>query len=263
MRKKIVTILSVALVGTFITGCHIEIGSSRRSTKNSISIAGDVNETISIDGVSNLNLDIGVSDIDIYVVDGNEVKIERVCRGKVYGELNIDKDGDTINIIEEGVKTKLNNISHKNSLKIGVPKEFKGNLELDYGVGDCNIEALTFNDAEISSGVGTLEINNLICNDFSLEQGVGDSDITLEKSGEIQIEGGVGKTELYIKEVGGNLTYEGGVGDADIYIPKNSPVRFETESGLGKCKVKAETSGENTYVYDLSVGMGNINVDNR
>ena len=63
-------------------------------------------------------------------------------------------------------------------------------------------------------------------------------------------------------EVGGNLTYKGDVGSSKITIPKNSPVKFRTKNGVGKCEIDAKTSGENTYTFDLKVGVGSIRVQN-
>ena len=63
-------------------------------------------------------------------------------------------------------------------------------------------------------------------------------------------------------EVGGNLKYKGGVGSTDITIPKNSPVKFVVGKGLGNCNIDAKTSGEETYTFDLKVGVGSINIRN-
>lgn len=260
MKKKIISILSIILVGIFITGCTIEVGSSRKSSKKNGNIVSDVNESISIEGVSNINIDIAVSQIDIYIVDGNEVKVERTCKGDVYGNLTVEKNNDTIDITEEEVKVDLSKMNINNYLKIGVPKDFNGDFNLKNGVGDCTIGDLNVNDVNIASGVGEMEINNFKCNNFYLEQGVGDSDINLVNSSEVEITGGIGEMDLYMEAVGGNLTYEGGVGDAKIYIPTNSPVRFETTAGIGKCKISAKASGENTYIYDLTTGIGNLEI---
>ena len=58
------------------------------------------------------------------------------------------------------------------------------------------------------------------------------------------------------------MIYEGGVGEAKIKIPKNSPVYFNTSSGIGSTNISAITSGENTYKFTLEVGIGEIEVYN-
>jgi hypothetical protein len=92
---------------------------------------------------------------------------------------------------------------------------------------------------------------------------VGKVDLNLtEKCGDILINGGVGEVNVKMAEVGGNLIYKGSVGSGNITIPENSPVKFVTKNGVGKCEIKAKTSGKETYTFDLKVGVGSINVRN-
>ena len=100
-------------------------------------------------------------------------------------------------------------------------------------------------------------------NKLYLESGVGDVELeTKERTGDIDIKGGVGSVDVSLGDVNGNLTFQGGVGDTNISIPSNSPVSIKTDSGLGNANISAKTSGENKYIFDISIGIGEINITN-
>lgn len=259
MKKRIYGVLSIVLMVSFLVGCNIEFGFNRKNNKTN-NAEGNVNESIAIDGVDKINLEISIADMEIYLVEGTDLVIERTCTGNNFGKISIEKNGSTINVIEDEVKYTLGDGYNKNELKVGVPTDYHGNMVIENGVGDCEMKELSLNNLEITTGVGDLEIENGECNELILQQGTGDAEIELNYSGNLEIRGGVGDLDLELASVNGNLVFEGGVGDADIYVPNNSPVSFKTSVGLGRCNVEVETSGENKYVFDLTTGVGDIDV---
>lgn len=52
-------------MGFLLTGCNVEFGFNRKSNVSN-NAEGNVNESITIDGVDKINLQIAVADIDIY-----------------------------------------------------------------------------------------------------------------------------------------------------------------------------------------------------
>ena len=259
LKKRFCGILCIVLMGFLLTGCNVEFGFNRKSNVSN-NAEGNVNESIGIDGVDKINLQIAVADIDIYTVEGNDVIIERTCRGNNFGKLSIEKNGGKINVIEDEVKCDLGAKYSKNELKVGVPADYHGDMVLKNAVGDCEMKELKLSDVDIKTGVGDFDIENGEYNVLTLKQGTGDAEINLSYCGDMNIKGGVGDLKLNLESVNGNLIFKGGVGDADIYIPNNSPVSFKTSSGLGKCDIEVQTSGENTYVFDLNTGVGDIEV---
>ena len=146
------------------------------------------------------------------------------------------------------------------SLKVGVPGDYHGDMVVKNAVGDCEMKELKLSDVDIKTGVGDFDIVNGEYNVLTLKQGTGNAEINLSYCGDMNIKGGVGDLKLNLESVNGNLIFKGGVGDADIYLPNNSPVSFKTSSGVGKCNIEVQTSGENTYVFDLNTGVGDIEV---
>ena len=100
LKKRFCGVLSIVLMGFLLTGCNVEFGFNRKSNVSN-NAEGNVNESITIDGVDKINLQIVVADIDIYTVEGNDVIIERTCQGNNFVKLSIENNGSTINVIED------------------------------------------------------------------------------------------------------------------------------------------------------------------
>lgn len=262
MKKRIYVILSMVLMAITFAGCDIEVGFNKKY-KNGSNAKGDVNESISIDGVEKINLDISIADIEVEVTEGNEIKVTRTCKGNNFGELSVSKDGDTINIIEDEVHYSFGGFEQENQLKVQIPELYNGDMFISNGIGDCDIKKLDLNNVNIECGVGDFEVENGNYNKLTLEQGTGDADILLGYCGNIEIRGGVGDLQIQLESVNGDLVLEGGVGDVDIFIPDDSPVYFNTSSGVGECNINAITSGENKYLFDLTTGVGDIDINSR
>ena len=269
MGKKLICAILVLTTAAGFSGCNIEIerNNSGNSKEGIIKDDGErsyYTESFETKDINKIYLDLQVANVEIYTTDNGLFKVERNCNEKIYGSITAKQEGNTIKVVEPDLKIKVNNIKDidevKNDIKIGIPKEYAGNIDCDYGVGKCTVSDISADKFDMECGVGDVYIDNLTFNDLSMELGVGQTKINLNKSGKMDISGGVGATEIKIKEVGGDLDFEGGVGAANIYIPENSPVRFKTETGLGACSTDVTTSGENTYVFDLSTGVGAIKV---
>ena len=180
--------------------------------------------------------------------------------------ININKEGNSIEISDGNDLSnidlfKSNNIDVK--LMIKIPNNYSGDINLSYGAAEVELSNIDCNNLNIDGGAGELTINDIFFNKLDFNAGVGESEINLvRKCGEIDIDGGVGEISISIEEVGGNLIYEGGVGSAKIKIPENSPVYFNTDSGIGETNINAITSSERTYEFNLSLGIGEIKVYN-
>ncbi len=288
-KKTLLTISALVISSTIFTGCSVRFGMSSREDKhnnfsefidnvanNGININNntnnnsstiyneDLHETISIDGIKNLDISILASDVTIRAISGNDITLDCTGSSSIVKATSFEKNRDTLTIQETGVNSF--NFSGFNSdpsrkVLIGIPEKFISEATIYCGAGTITINDLTFNSLALEGGAGELNLSNIIFDDLTLEQGMGETTIELNsKCGDMDISGGMGEFYLKLSEVGGNLTYSGGMGEATIDIPDNAPVKLITDTGLGETNISATTSGENTYVFDLSVGMGSLTV---
>ena len=266
MKKIIIMTIVIGVLASSLSSCSLKFGVKSRSESNySEGSTEKSNESISIESIDNIDIDIDAGNIAINEIGGNDVTVEFIGKSNLNKKSKVEKEGNTIvikeNISNRGFKFGVSNFED-GEVRIGIPSSYRENLSLEYGAGSLTVKDVNVNSLYIGGGAGELNIKNVVFTSLDLEQGVGNTEIDLkEKSGDIKIDGGVGSLSLRIAEVGGNLTCEGGVGEIKIYIPDQSPVKIKTSSGLGEVDINANTSGENTYKFDLDVGIGSIEVN--
>lgn len=264
--KKVMTLALSLILVLVLGGCSVrfEVRNKKNNNNNNKSYkVMDINKSVKLEGENKINISANFGEINIVGYDGTEV----IMTGESNldpEEINIEKDGDSI-IISDGNDLSDINLFGSNNLDlvIKIPNSFNGDIHLEYGAAEVEISDLACNNISIDGGAGELTINDIVFNKFKFSAGVGESNINLvEKCGDIHIDGGVGEVNLSMAEVGGNLTYEGEIGSASIKIPENAPVYFNTSSGIGETNIKAITSSEKTYEFNLSLGIGEIKVYN-
>ena len=250
------------------TASNAESGDNKKTngaTDININSNETIDEKIALNDVKNINIEISVAKVSVKSYDGDEVKITGKLSERSKG-MNINKTDSEIQIVEKREELKVFSASdEENTTKIDIliPSKFAGDFIFKQGVGTSDIEGIKVKNIDITGGTGNLKCDDIKFNKLNLNSGVGKVDLNLkQKCGDIEINGSVGETNVKLAEVGGNLKYKGGVGSTNITIPKNSPVKFAVGKGLGNCKIDAKTSGEETYTFDLKVGVGSINVRN-
>lgn len=263
--KKIIGIIMTVVIATSITGCSIRFGVKEGNIEYGDVV--NINESIPFNDEKELSIELSVGLVNVIGYDGDEVIVSgKTNRGADC--IKLTKDNNEIKVIDKNkgsynFNVFKNNDGDKTDIEIKIPNKFKGNIEFSYGLAEAKIKNLACDELKIDGGAGELNINDISFKKLDFDGGVGETTIKLsEKSGDIKIEGGVGEIDIELEEVGGNLIYEGGVGEAKIKIPKNSPVYFNTSSGIGSTNISAITSGENTYKFTLEVGIGEIEVYN-
>ncbi|MBZ9692404.1 MULTISPECIES: DUF4097 family beta strand repeat-containing protein [unclassified Clostridium] len=267
MKKLLIlAILGIVLISS--VGCNTN-SKTKTTTSNQESETLNENkvidEKINLDNATDIDVEIYAAQVSIKSYDGEEVKVTGKLSQKSDG-LGVKRNGHEIQVIEKEYKSSrldMNGEKNISRLDIMVPSKFKGNFKFDQGAGILDIEGIKAKNIDISGGSVKSKCEDIKFDKLNLESGASEFDLNLkEKCGDIKINGGVGKLKLKMAEVGGNLEYEGGVGEIDIIIPKNSPVNIVTEKGDGHYNINAQTSGEEKYTFDLSVGIGSINVRN-
>ncbi|WP_160687187.1 DUF4097 family beta strand repeat-containing protein [Clostridium sp. C2-6-12] len=241
---------------------------NKAAATEDISITINSNETIdekiAMEEINDVNIEVSAAKVSIKSYDGEEIKITGKLSEKSKG-MTINKKNSKFEIIEKGynVVGSFKSDDDKSVIDVLIPSKFKGNLTFKQGAGLADIEGLKVKNIDISGGAGKLQCNEVKFDKLNLNSGVGMVDLNLnEKCGDIAINGSIGETNIRMAEVGGNLKYRGGVGNVNITIPKNSPVKFDVEKGVGSCKIDAKTSSEQTYTFDLKAGVGSINIRN-
>ncbi|MGG7177827.1 DUF4097 family beta strand repeat-containing protein [Clostridium paraputrificum] len=260
--KKLLAMVTIIVVSLTISGCSVKLGMDKRNSNSD----KNIEKTVSVEGVKSLMINTDMSKINVMNYDGDEIKITAELSDSTKG-IDISQVGDKLDISEKtsGANFSIFGKSNYNAsdIEISIPKNFKGDITITQGVGEIIMEGLRAEKLTLKGGAGEIRGSEIVCNKLKVDAGVGDIKLFLaEKSGDIDINGGVGEINLEIAEVGGNLEYKGGVGSARIRIPNNAPVKFNAKSGLGNCDIKAKTSNESKYVFDLSVGIGEIKVLN-
>lgn len=257
--------ISVILMVT-LTGCGIRFeirGNGGTNVKTYETM--DIENQILYEDEENINIDLKYGDITISSYDGNNVAITG-STNLGSDTIKLDKNNNSIVIKDISSDDFLNNIfgsDVKMNLDIKIPNGFQGNIDLDYGAGLITLDGITCKELRIDGGAGKLIIDDIVFDKLYLNAGVGQTNINLlKKCGDIDIDGGVGEIKISLTEVGGDLIVDGGVGKTEIKIPENSPVYFDTESGIGNSSINATTSGDKTYKFKLSIGIGEMKVYN-
>lgn len=276
MKKTFKVIMALTLT-TMLSGCGIKFGVESRNNNWGTSIfnndhdndsndssysSENVNISESIEGITNLDISIDVSNVEIYYYDGDNLEISGVL-SKYSKGVNTEKSSNKFIIKEESKKNGNINADKSSELEIKIPRSFNGDLELNLGVSECEVDDLELNNIVINSGVGSLSLEELSFNKLELKSGVGEVSLeTKRKTGDISIEGGVGELYVSLGDINGNLKLNGGLGNATIKIPIDAPINITSNSGLGGVDINAKTSKEAKFNFDVSVGIGEIEVTN-
>ncbi|MGL5150405.1 MAG: DUF4097 family beta strand repeat-containing protein [Clostridium sp.] len=246
-------ILSMILVGAFaltMGGC-ISIGVKDRSYNeiNESYISNDVKK-IDIDGKS----------IDLVIKDGTSDKI--VVTGNAEGDFKGEISNGTLTIDISGNQSVIFGISNRpTELTVEVPRNLKTALDLDFGAGDVKINNLKFNELVIKGGAGDVEINDVDFDYLNFKGGAGNLTMNVSTLGRMNIKAGVGDIDITGRDkIAGDVDIKGGVGDIDLRIPEKSPIKFNTDNGIGGTNIKSKTNGEEKYVYKIKSGIGQIEI---
>lgn len=271
---KFLKIIMALTITTMLTGCGIKFGVESRDNnwfKESLSnnesndssySSSNINISESLEGITNLDITIDVSNVDINYYDGDNLEISGVL-SKYSRGVNTEKTSNRFIIKESSKKNANINSDNSSNIEIRIPRDFNGDLEFNFGLAECKIHDLELNNILIKSGVGSLSLKEVSFNKLDLESGVGEVSLETEKkTGDIKIEGGVGEIYVSLGDINGNLELEGGLGSATIKVPTDAPINITSDAGLGGVNIKAKTSNEAKFNFDLSVGMGAIEVTN-
>lgn len=269
MKKYIGITVAIALT-TLLAGCGVKFGIESRNnwgndwitTDDSSNGGENVNISEDITNINKLDISIDVSNVKINYYDGQNVEILGTL-SKYSRGIKTEKKSSTLIIVEESKNNKNLTKDNSSNLTINIPKSFKENFELNFGVGQCEINDLELKDVKISNGVGELTLNEISFDKIDLSSGVGETTLeTSKKTGNIDIKGGIGETNISLGDINGDLKFDGGMGSTTIKVPENAPIKISSTAGLGEARIKAKTSNEGKYTFSINVGIGEVEVRN-
>lgn len=270
MKKTINVILALALT-TLLAGCGVRFGIENRNNNghnggfnfgDSANSGEKVNISEPMNEITKLDIRIDVSNVKINYYDGPDVEISGTL-SKYSRGMRTEKSSNKLIIIEESKNGKKIREDYSSNLTIKIPRNFNGDFELNFGVGECEVNDLELNNVTIENGVGEISLEEISFNKLNLESGVGSTTLTTNKrTGEITIKGGIGETDVSLGDINGDLKFDGGVGSATIKVPVNAPISISSRSGLGEARIKAKTSNDAKYHFDINVGIGEVEIRN-
>lgn len=293
LATTLAVLLIVAIIGgvvtgiLFLTGVYPQSGGYHSHRFNGLITDSSGNYDIddfsdrefSFSGIQNIELDASIYSVYFKKDDVNEVQVNLY---NVYNGYIVEQDGNTL-ILEEPDTFRnfsLNNLfdlldnanrQHKASIHITVPQDFTaGDIELDGGVGNIELEQLTTEHLDIDAGVGDIKGFQVTASSADIDGGTGNIKFTSSVFGNTEIDSGVGNV-TFNGTLQGHTSIDCGVGNTELSL---SDVRenyyLSLEKGLGTMtlngsKIKFDdTYTENPgapYSLEVSGGVGNITIN--
>lgn len=234
------------------------------NTQDTIKINYD--EVFDINKVNRLEIESGISNVNIIQSD-----VLRVEAQNVTDRFSCNIQGDKLVIKEdEGKGFNFGVNSEKEAvINIYIPENTTFNeVELDLGVGNCNVDYISSNNVDITSGVGNTVIEYLeALNKCEIELGIGEFEIVESNINNLDFESGMGNYILN-SSITGVGKIESGIGNGQINLTNfdsnNSKIRIE--KGIGNVEINGEeysnnqTYGNGNSKIDIKGGMGNIDI---
>ncbi|NLK96240.1 MAG: DUF4097 domain-containing protein [Clostridiales bacterium] len=257
--KKILGVCLVLFSMGFL-GCNVEFGVQDRIKGNLVDIDKSVNLGSNI---NEIEINTGISDVTIKTYEGDAIVIKGKISEKVL-DINTEELDNKITIKEQNNNDIWNSSSeYSSNYEIMIPSKYNNDFVLSIGVGDTNVNDINSNLLNINGGTGNLKLQNSKFKKLNMNCGVGDIDAEFACDYEdITISGGVGEVSMALEKVTGGLTYNGGVGVFNLKLPKNAPIDLNISKGVGDIKNKAKLSEEKKYNFDVSIGVGVVEIYN-
>ena len=219
---------------------------------------GDVTFLESYNNISNIEIDLGTTNLEIK--KGVEFKVEA---SNVTDKFKVKKRNNTLYIEEDSFWLFGNNNAGK--VIVYVPEYLEElnidtgagtttinnisarKMNLDHGAGIIEINASTFDNSEIDGGTGEINISSSIFTNLELDTGVGEVNFNGQILGKSNISAGIGEINLTL--TGGEELYE-----------------LRIDKGIGDVFLNGEDYGRSSYgnganLIDIDGGIGEININ--
>ncbi|MGD9567700.1 MAG: hypothetical protein AB7V48_05175 [Sedimentibacter sp.] len=223
---------------------------------------------IAAEGITTLNIESSVGDINIKTHESSEATISLNITAKSNSKENAQKLIEEFNYsVEENSNSididttfkddeLFDNSSIQTELSISIPKNID-NFKISLNVGDINI---TNNEGkfDIKNNVGNITVENSI-GSYDLNTDVGDIKlINCTSLGTSMFNSSTGNAEISFNDISNaeSITANVGVGDVELNIPENSS--FEAVINEFMKDEKTESNGSKQTKIKLETGVGSI-----
>ena len=213
--------------------------------------------THNIYDVSNLNINVSYSKINI--IDSDEFKIElnSLCEYSISNNTLIIKDIKKFRV-NPGADIYLN-------LYIPKGKVFN-DVYIDAGAGNVKIDTIKANTLDFDMGAGKVSINNIeVYSHAKLDGGAGNFNIENGILSNVDFDMGLGNVDIKASLTGNNKI-DMGMGNLSIdLIDSVNNYRFDIEKGIGSVSIDGEGKSNGVYgngatFIEIDGGIGSINI---
>ncbi len=279
--KKFIIVLCIILAAGITLGITGAIIYAANGSNDMSKYTETANKT-ALDGVNSIKIKCTVESIEVTPVDGDEITFSYYEGDKLHHNLTVE-NGKLVFETENKMwafwfwwgfnKESL-------TIKVGVPRAFAGDLELDASTGDIkvsDIAGVKEFDAEISTGV--INVDGVKAESISLKSSTGAIKLkNSEASGDVKVKASTGKVVVDEVKAGAELGVEVSTGkvecnaDAKDVKLKSSTgeIRFNLKNAsviFVKCttgSVNGKIKGiKEEYGIDCSTTTGDKNLANQ
>lgn len=252
MKKMITAILILLIVGAIvgITGTVIYL-----SNGTGMKDAVEKTEKLLYNG-EDLSVEVIFDKIELKVVDGNEVTFNYYESEKV--KRTIKNENGKISFETEAPRF-FNWIYNKYVVKIGIPKDFGGELEIETETGNVlvDLSAVTCQEIDIESTTGNVTVKNAtIKEEFSVKVATGKVEIKDVTSEDFSIESTTGSVDVSDIKVSKNVKLKATTGNIKITNLSAKEVKIKLTTGSlkeGKIDCEGFTAEATTGSLTFSV----------
>ena len=178
-----------------------------------------IEHTIDASGLTHIDFEISVAELDIEVYDGSTIELDVSLRAQrnwfLFGRRDVDDVELQINTDGDSLEVMLDEQNIEQEWRVRLPAHLAVSMEM--GVGDIDIDDFA-NDLMLELGVGSVQVD-VVDVDFDtihLETGVGDSSLRGFDGGVDNERSIVGADSYYEGSGEYNIEIEVGVGDARV-----------------------------------------------
>lgn len=234
----------------------------------------DINESYNADGVSRLDIELGVGTTKIEAYDGAQITVEG--KNVPQDAYEFDCSGDTFTMRYRDFKWYewykqpfgfYYNGSGDNSMEltIYIPRKEYDKIKFEGGVGEYTLDGISCKEADCDFGVGTGKIENMtVTGKTDIDAGVGEVRMVNCSLCVTDIDCGVGEVD-FSGRINGALDIDGGVGECNFKIDGyRDEYDIDSDSGIGDVSISGSKTPSGSVgkriPIKVSCGVGEVNL---
>ncbi|CCQ92820.1 hypothetical protein CULT_110058 [[Clostridium] ultunense Esp] len=227
-----------------------------KKTGNYVNI--DEKDTVSINGVQEIEIDADIATINIIPKDTDDISLHYHGRISPHIKTNFKTriSGKKLIVQAKAKNLKSNfNLSTKADLYLDiiVPLSYSNNLNLVANLGAIKIEDLGLNKLYIKGELGDIDISNIALNELEAKSSLGKISIDNISSSKNKLSTDLGAIEA--KNIEGPLEAKTNLGSIDLEYDKiDWDIKAESDSG----SIKILLPSDSNFHIDASTDLGNI-----